>query len=455
MFNRLTELVIKYVPKGTTRSAKYNVNVLVMFLCRGLSVLVSLLYVPLLLKTLDRADYGILITLTSIIGWVAMLDIGLGNGLRNKLSVALSENDYQSARIYVSTTYAAVTIYIGVITVLFLIINNFLNWSIILNADPHKESELQYMAVVVFLSFGLSFIFGILNTILFSFQMPAYQSIIGFISQVVGFLVVYVLVKFYGVTSILVIAAVTSLVAPITLLICSVFLFKTTFKSISPTFELIKYSALNSIMSIGVRFFILQIITIVLFQVNIFIISHVISNEVVVEYNLAFRYLDTISIVFTIFVTPVWSASAEAYSKKDYHWIKKTVSKLVKIALLISLMGVVMLVFSNQIFNLWLGKGILNIDKKLIGMVLLYVTFKNLYQCYGFVINGTGKIKAQMLITLIMAIVYIPLAVFLGYIYGVYGIVLVSFLSQFFNFIWSRFQYRMLIKDTAIGIWNK
>ena len=186
-----------------------------------------------------------------------------------------------------------------------------------------------------------------------------------------------------------------------------------------------------------------------------FLISHLVSNEVVVEYNLAFRYLDTISIIFTIFVTPVWSASTEAYLKRDYDWIKETVSKLVKIALLITLIGFVMLVFSNQIFNVWLGKGTLNIDKKLIGMVLLYVTFKNLYQCYGYVINGTGKIKAQMLITLLVAIVYIPLALFLGNLYGVYGILLVSILSQCVNLIWSKFQYNMLIKDTARGIWNK
>ncbi|MBQ5689942.1 MAG: hypothetical protein IIV24_00450, partial [Alistipes sp.] len=71
---------------STIRSKALKKNVYIMMLIRGLSFLISFLYVPLLYGALDTNSYGVWLTLTSLVAWVAMFDIGLGNGLRNKLA---------------------------------------------------------------------------------------------------------------------------------------------------------------------------------------------------------------------------------------------------------------------------------------------------------------------------------------------------------------------------------
>ncbi len=72
-----------------------------------------------MLHHVDRADYGVLLTLTSIVGWVGYMDVGLGNGLRNKLPEFLAKGDFHSAKKIVSSRYVTLTIYVALIIVIF------------------------------------------------------------------------------------------------------------------------------------------------------------------------------------------------------------------------------------------------------------------------------------------------------------------------------------------------
>ena len=95
----LVQRVKSFMIGGDERTQKMKRNTISMLIVKGLSILVSLAYVPLMLKAVDRADYGVLLTLTSIVHWVAMLDIGLGNGLRNSITKDLyHEKNTQSKR---------------------------------------------------------------------------------------------------------------------------------------------------------------------------------------------------------------------------------------------------------------------------------------------------------------------------------------------------------------------
>ena len=123
------DLIRRFLNNGSERSVKYKKNTLYMLFLKGISVGISLIYVPLLLNALDTDNYGIWLTLTSIVSWVAMLDIGLGNGLRNKLAVSLANNDILLAKKYVSSAYGVLALYITLFVSVFLIFASFfLSW---------------------------------------------------------------------------------------------------------------------------------------------------------------------------------------------------------------------------------------------------------------------------------------------------------------------------------------
>ena len=440
---------------GDERTRKMKCNSLSMLIVKGLSILVSLAYVPMMLKNVDRADYGVLLTLTSIVNWVGMLDIGLGNGLRNSITKNLALHEYDKAKESVSSCYAALAIYVSAIVVVFLCIAPFLSWQSILNAPDNSESELLSLAIVVFVAFCLQFVANLLTSILYACHMPAYTSYFALSSQLLSFILVYIMIHYFGITSILEIGSVTCFTPPVTLMVFSLLLYRKRLAYIAPSIKSVHLKSVNGILSLGVKFFVLQIITIVLFQANNIIITQTVGPEAVVTYNVAYKYIGLILVVFNIINTPVWSAVTDAYVRKDFDWMNKTLNYLGKVFFGVLCIGIVMVIVSPIVFRVWLGKETIDIPYTITGLVLAYCVFEILYRIYGTFINGTGKLFLQMIITSIIAIVYIPMAIFFGKTMGLEGVLIANSIAFFVNYLWSRIQCTKIINQTAMGIWNK
>ena len=396
MFSIKTQIRKKFI--GTdSRSKKMYKNTVAMIGIRGVSMILTLISAPIMLHHVDRADYGVLLTLTSIVGWVGYMDVGLGNGLRNKLPEFLAKGDFHSAKKIVSSCYVTLAIYVALIIVIFLIVSPFIDWLGVLNSPTSDAGEIRGLTNVVFIAFCIQFLFGLINSILFAYQMPAFQSLFTFVGQFVALIALVIQVYVFDVTSVLQIGAVNSIIPPLVLFLGSIGLFRTKLKDIAPSFKLFEFKSVGSILSLGLKFFVLQMITIVLFQANSIIIARVVSPEAVVEYNLAFKYVSLLTMIFTIVITPVWSATTDAYVRKDFEWINKTLSFSRKVCIASIFIGVLMVLVSKFVYGMWLGKDSIDISYSTTGLIFLYISFEMLYKVYGTIINGTGKVFAQIL----------------------------------------------------------
>lgn len=454
MFNIKGEIRKKY-SSADTRSKKMYKNTAAMIGIRGISMILTLISAPIMLHHVDRADYGVLLTLTSIVGWVGYMDIGLGNGLRNKLPEFIANNDFNSAKKIVSSCYATLAIYVALIITVFLIISPFVDWLEVLNSPTSDAKEIRELTNVVFIAFCIQFLLGLLNSILFAYQMPAFQSLFTFAGQALALIALIIQVFVFNITSVLQIGAVNSIIPPLVLFCGSIRLFYTRLSKIAPSLMYVDLKSVSGILSLGVKFFVLQMITIVLFQANSIIIARVVNPEAVVEYNLAFKYVSLLTMIFTIVITPVWSATTDAYIRNDFTWIKKTISFSQIVCIISIIIGILMLFVSKYVYGIWLGKDAINISYSTTGLILLYISFEMLYKVYGTIINGTGKVFAQMILTGIIAIMYIPLALLLGSSWGLSGVLIANVIVFAVNYIWAKMQCNKLINQTATGIWNK
>lgn len=418
-------------------------------------MLISLISAPIMLHHVNRVDYGVLLTLTSIVSWVGLMDVGLGNGLRNKLPEFLANKDYRSAKIVVSSCYATLAIYVGILITIFLLISPFVNWLGVLNSPNSDAGEIRGLANIVFVAFCIQFLLGLMNSILFAYQMPAFQSVFTFVGQVLSFVALVFQIYVFDITSVFQIGAVNCLMTPFVLLMGSIWLYRTKLKEIAPSFGCIIFNSVGSILSLGLKFFVIQMITIVLFQANSIIIAKVVSPKAVVEYNLAFKYVSLLTMIFNIAITPIWSATTDAYVRKDFAWIKKTLLQSKKICFVTIFIGLAMLAVSNYVYSLWLGKGAIDISYYTTGLILLYISFEMLYKVYGTIINGTGKVYAQIIITGIIAIIYIPLAIVFGKLFGLTGVLVSNVIVFVLNYVWSKIQCTKILNETAHGFWNK
>src|SRR5665647_416367 len=130
-----------FFAQGNERTLRAKKNILISFICKVASILISFLIVPLTLGYVGKIEYGIWMTISSIITWFAFFDIGLGNGLRNKLAEALALNDKKTANIYISSVFVLIIAISSLMLITFFLIANFISWNTVLNTNIVTNKE--------------------------------------------------------------------------------------------------------------------------------------------------------------------------------------------------------------------------------------------------------------------------------------------------------------------------
>lgn len=400
-------------------------------------------------------EYGIWLTLSSIISWFAFFDIGLGNGLRNKLAEALANDDYKLAQTYVSTTYAILTIIITAFYLIYIIISPFVDWVKILNTSPDLSNELQLLVFVVITSFALQFVFGLITTVLTADQKPAIGSSIGVIGSIFYLIVLIILSKTTS-GSLVYLAIASGGSSLIFIIIASIYLYSNTYRVIRPSLNAIDFKYFRGLGSLGIKFFLVQISALILFSTDNMIITQVLGPEHVTPYNIARKYMGVPLMAFSIIMWPLWSAFTEAFTKKDYDWIKNAIIKMLKIWGILVFASIAFLAFSKTFYHLWLGNKVI-IPVMLSCLMGLSSIIVGWNQIFVFFINGVGKIKLQLYMGFVTTVINIPLSIFFArqLNLGSAGVILATNVCLFIGSIWAPIQYYKIINNKATGIWAK
>lgn len=435
------------------RTRAYKKNTLLLMIFQFLSIAISFLLVPVVINTLGKEEYGIWIVLTTIVGWLGFFDLGLGNGLRNKYAEAKARGSIEDVKRYVSTGFFVICGISLALFLLFMLAYPFVSWTAVFAADASLAPQLNTLIIIVVASFCLRFACNIIGTLLTADQKPAITNLINLLGQALSLIVVIVMVKFSN-PNLLQLGAALSISQMLPVVIAAIFLFSTRYKTIAPKKKYFSRSYVSDIFSLGIKFFAIQITALVIFQTNNFVIAHVCSLNDVTDFNIAYKYMSILQIGFTTLLTPLWSASTDAYTRGDIQWIKNAVRKINYLWVASIAVGLLMVVVSPFAYKIWL-KGSVVADYLLLSLCLVYflaLTFDNIYRNF---MNGTGKIRLQFILTLSQAILHIPLIIIAGKQFGLYGILLVMILWQVISCFFERHQYNLLISNKATGIWNK
>jgi O-antigen/teichoic acid export membrane protein len=158
--------------------------------------------------------------------------------------------------------------------------------------------------------------------------------------------------------------------------------------------------------------------------------------------------------LFTILISPFWSAFSEAWIKKELVWIKSVMQKLIKIWGLMLFAVIFLLIISPWIYQLWIGKKV-NVPFAISALMGLWVILNIWNGIFSNFLNGVGKIKLQLYFSISTAILNIPLAFIMGKQLGISGVLFANVLTVS-SVAWiGPMQYNKIIKMRATGIWNK
>lgn len=442
-----------FFQKGDQRTIKVKKNIIASLLLKGCMIAVSFLLVPMTLGYLNSYEYGIWLTINSVLSWVYIFDIGLGNGLRNKLTEALAKEDYESGKIYVSTSFFCMFIIAAIIFIIFSFGEHFIDWYEFMNVDPAKIEGLDNIITIVFGFTCILFVFKMIGNIYMAYQLPAVNNALGFGGSFLSLIIIFILTKTTPTGSLREVAIYFSGAPALIYLLAYPVTFRK-FRQIAPSFKAVRLKYFKSLASLGLNFMFIQIAVLIVFMTSNIIISKLFGPEEVTPYNIAFKYFSIVSMVFTIILTPIWSAVTDAQARNDYEWIKRSLKKMLRIWLLLVGGLAVMVVGANLFYKIWVGNEV-NVPFQLSLWMAVYTAITTLGNLFAHIINGLGKLRIQLIYSIAQGIVYIPLAIICGRTFGVQGILISLCFICVFSTAIAGYQCKLLLSHKAKGIWVK
>jgi len=402
--------------------------------------------IPFLIKYLGKESYGVWVTIFSVVNILFFVDAGIVNGLKTKLSEAISKGNTKLAQEYVSTAYLTIlSIAVLFFMIGFLVIQN-INLTKLLNiSNGILERELKQVFLLTLIFIVFNFFLSIYKTLFYAVQQAAKVELSMLIFQVSVFILVYYALNhlessllhvaiFYGISNIVV------------SLLFSIIFFKKR-PELIPSLSSFKKKRIKELMSLSVDFFVIQLSMIVIFTTDNLLISNLLGPEEVTQYDVVLKLFQILVVFSVIILDPFWALFSDAYQKKDFYWIKKTLKRLNKLFLIL-LVGVVILTFSaKKIIQIWIGDTI-EVQNILIYAMAIFVVVRVYAMIFMYFLNGIGKIKLQKWLYVFGAIINIPISILLVKYFhlGSAGIIIGTIISILANTIILPIQTNRILK---------
>ncbi|MGX7689892.1 hypothetical protein ACWA1C_22175 [Flectobacillus roseus] len=437
----------KILGKGRDqRTVVTQKNIIISFFVKGISIFNNLLLVPFTINYVNAERYGIWLTVSSIVLWLNFFDFGLGNGLRNRLTEAVGLGDLKKQKQLLSTGYTSLFIVALCLGFLLQFVTPKIHWSSLLGVDDKYGREVSQLIGLLSILYCFQFVIQIINVIFYAFQKSALVSLNFLLGSILSLIFIAILKQ--NINGSLIGLGLCYFGGNIvSMSIFTLYFFIRLHPELRLSISLFSLDTSKSILTLGSRFFVVQLAGIIQYQAVNIIISRYFSPLVVTEYNIAFKYFSTILMIVGILMTPIWSAVSDAYAKKDIDWILKTERRLIKSWGICALLAILMLIGSNWIYKLWIGDSVKISFTTSFG-VFLYTLSMSYGSIYVNILNGLGKLRTQFIISIFSMFLFIPITYLLAVKLnlGLVGISIAMIISNVNGLIAAPHEFKKMFK---------
>lgn len=422
---------------SSQRTMNYFLQVRNSVFYKLLGVAISFIAVPLMIRYLGNERYGIWSTMLSIFSWIILFDVGIGNGLRNKLTESLAKGSLEDAKRYVSTGYIALGAISFFLFVVFIVCGQNINWQVVFNTNRVGLSELKTSVTLAGSFIIINFWLSLINQVLNGLQKTSLVVFNQFMSNLFSLIFVAILYYFFQSSLILLIFFYGFSLLSSNLLM-TFFVFKK-YDFLFPTLKKFSKDCIKSITLLGAKFFIIQIAAIIIFTTDKILITQLFGPDQVTIYDVVFKLFSVITMAHNIITGPLWAAYSDAFHKGEISWIRKTLHQQLKIFIVIVLCALLLALFAKHIIKVWIGKDFY-VSSTLIYAMTIFVIVSTWNNIYAYLINATNKLNVQIITSIIAMVTNIPFSIILvkHYHFGTEGVIYGSVAAlSFFAFFGS------------------
>ena len=370
------------------RSSLLQKNLLASFIIKGWSAIVVLLLVPVTLHCLGDYKNGVWLTISSILLWIDQMDIGLGNGLRNRLAIHIAHQEIKEAKQTISSTIAMLTCIVFPLLIVLILLTWTTDVYGFLNIIPEEIPELRIALVYAIVFVCMTFVMKFIGNFYMGMQLPAVSNLLIALSQTVILIVTWLLYINGKATFMAIAIANTASPLLIYFLACT-YTFYVQYPELRPSFRLINLHSALELGNLGLKFFWIQIASVIQFMTTNLLISKFYTPALVTPYQIAYRYISLSMVIFTIICMPFWNATTDAYERNDIAWIRKANQKMNWMITGIFTLLLIMIILSPWVYQIWIGDEC-QVPIGMTIMVALYNLILIMSMRYAYFLNGVS-----------------------------------------------------------------
>lgn len=398
MVHRLRKIIDEFTFKVDKKTKVLYTNVAMSLGVKGLAILVSLVNMPVFMNYFeDSAVLGLWFTLLSMLSWILNFDLGIGNGLRNYLVIALEKDDRQECKRLISSAYCSVGMLAVLLSALTVLLVPLVDWNAVCNIprDLVAPEVLINTLQILLIGIWFQFLLKLVNTILYAMQKSAIPNFLLLISSVLLLGATFILHTEDTQQNLLRLAYAYVFTANIPMLVATVMVFSTSLKGMGVRLSCWNRNNTKQIIGLGLSFLVLQLLSMASFNTREFYIMRFVDPTGVVPYQIYHKIFSLISTFFILATTPLWSAITQAAAQKDIAWIRKTYRKGMLLFGVFTAGSMVVVALGQVLVDLWLAE-------KAIEMNMLYSALFAVFNIEYMWIslhchfeNGLGKLTIQ------------------------------------------------------------
>ena len=416
------------------------------------NTLVQLVYTPYLIRTLGQSEYGLFSLVSSIIGYLSILDLGFGNAIvvyTSKFIAQSKTNEEKKLHGMFSLIYKIMSLIIIILgIVLYFNVENIFHNSMT-SIEIHKAKIL--MLILTF-NLAMTFFFTIYSSIISAYEKFTYQKLIALLSILLKplFMVPLLMLNFKSITM-----SITITVINIIVLLSNYFYCRKKLK-IKIKFCGIDKVLLKIVFGYSIWLFLGSIVDRVNWSVDQVILGVVSGTAAVSVYSVA----TTFNNLFINLSTAISNVMLQKMTKLISHNVsnEKITNEFIKIGRLqfyiMFLITTGFIIFGKNFIILWAGKKY--VTSYYVTLCLVIPAFFSLIQNSGLsIMQAMNKYKFKSISSIIMAIFNIVISIFLAKRYGAIGAAIGTTISLIIcNTILINIYYYKEIKINVMAFWK-
>lgn len=377
---------------------------------RAAAMVASFVSIPLMITYLGQEQFGVWSTLLTVISWIVFFDLGIGNGLRNKVAEALAKNKIDEASKYIGSAYTLLGSVALSLWLAFTVLAYWIPWQDVFNTRAVAEVVLRETILITIFFVALNFWVSLITALLSAVQLTSITALGQLVTNLIALTLTFIISRETesSIRSLALVHGTALISANIAL---SIWYYRT-HPELRPRIYL-ERNHITPLLGIGIPFFVIQLAVLIIFTTDKVLIAQLFGPEHVAQYEVVLKLFSVITFGHTLITTPLWSAYTDAYHRQDIKWIREMLNSQITIFLGVMLSIVLLAMVSPTIISAWISSNFV-IPKKLVIAVSLFVLVSTWNNVFAIFLNGIGRIRVQLYTAVIAMIANVPLSILLA-----------------------------------------